>query len=135
MSEHTAGTPSTAARAPEWIEAATTKELQRRRTLVVEHPSGDVVVGWHDGRPFAMANICVHRKRELARGMIFQDRLVCPGHQWAFDLETGYCAERERSQPVFATRVDGDIVFVDVSGPVWPVPEQGDEASPAEPSH
>jgi len=102
----------------EWVEVATVKDLQRRRTMVVARPDGDIVVGWHGDRPFALANVCVHRERELARGMIFQGRLVCPGHQWAFDLETGYCAERDRFQPVYATRVDDDIVFVDASRPV-----------------
>lgn len=104
----------------DWVEVASVKELQRRR-VVVERPDGDIVVGWNDGAPFAMANICVHRDRELHRGMIFQGRLICPGHQWGFDLATGFCAERERTQPVFATRVDGDTVSVDVSAPLTPV--------------
>lgn len=101
----------------DWVEVGTVKELQRRRTVVVARPDGDIVVGWHDDRPFAMANICVHRERELARGMIFQGRLVCPGHQWAFDLETGFCAERDRTQPVYTTRTVDDVVYVDASGP------------------
>ena len=99
----------------EWVEVGTVKELQRRRTLVVAHPAGDIVVGWHDDQPFAMANICVHRERELSRGMIFQGRLVCPGHQWAFDLRTGFCAERDRFQPVYPTRTVDDVVYVDAS--------------------
>lgn len=115
----------------EWVEVATVKELQRRRTMVVAGPDGDIAVGWHADRPWAMANICVHRQRELARGMIFQGRLVCPGHQWAFDLDTGYCAERERSQPVYPTRVADDIVHVDVSGPVSPVHEPGRAPEPS----
>ena len=107
--------------AADWVRVGTIKELQRRRTLVVARLGDDIVVGWHDDRPFAMANICVHRERELVRGMIFQGRLVCPGHQWGFDLQTGFCTERERSQPVYATRVVDDVVYVDVSGPVEPV--------------
>ena len=115
----------------EWVEVATVKELQRRRTVVVARAAGDIVVGWHDDRPWAMANICVHRERELARGMIFQGRLVCPGHQWAFDLETGYCAERDRNQPVYSTRIVDDTVHVDVSGPVSPVADPGRAPEPS----
>lgn len=117
----------------EWVEVASIKELQRRRTVVVAHPAGDIVVGWHDDRPFAMANICVHRDRELSRGMIFQGRLVCPGHQWAFDLRTGYCAERERSQPIHRTRTVDGVVHVDVSGPVVPVDQPGADEPPRTP--
>lgn len=114
----------------DWVRVGTAKELQRRRTLVAARNGDDIVVGWHDDRPFAIVNICVHRERELVRGMIFQGRLVCPGHQWAFDLETGYCAEREQSQPVYATRLVDDDVYVDVSGPVHRV----DDPSPRESS-
>lgn len=117
----------------DWVEVATVKDLQRRRTTVVAREEGDIVVGWHDDRPFAMANICVHRDRELSRGMVFQGRLVCPGHQWAFDLESGYCAEKERSQPVYLTRVDDGVVYVDVTGPVSPVGNPSDaEHTPAD---
>jgi nitrite reductase (NADH) small subunit len=117
----------------DWVEVATVKDLQRRRTTVIAREEGDIVVGWHDDRPFAMANVCVHRKRELSRGMIFQGRLVCPGHQWAFDLESGYCAEMERSQPVYLTRVDDGIVYVDVTQPVSPVGNPSDaEHTPAD---
>lgn len=101
----------------EWREVGSTKELRRRRTAVVEGPAGEVAVFWNDGAPCALANICIHRKRELARGTIFQGRVICPGHQWAFDLETGYCAERERTQPVYRVETHGDTVLVDVSAP------------------
>lgn len=114
-----------------WVEIAAVKDLQRRRTTVVARDEGDIVVGWHDDRPFAMANMCVHRDRELSRGMIFQGRLVCPGHQWAFDLRSGYCAERDRTQPVYLTRVDDGIVYVDVTGPVSPVGNPSNVEHPA----
>jgi len=44
--------------------------------------------------------------------VILNGRLVCPGHQWAYELGTGYCRERDRCQPVFPVRVEGDIVYV-----------------------
>lgn len=105
-----------------WHRVATTAELRRARSMVVDAgasgAAADVVVFWNGGEPVAMANLCVHRERELAKSNIFQGRVICPGHQWAFDKATGYCAEKERTQPVFSVRIDGDDVFVDVSGPV-----------------
>lgn len=101
-----------------WVRVCTTRDLKRQRNRVLAGPHGEVVVFWNDGEPCAMANICIHRKRELARGNIFGGRVVCPGHQWAFDTATGFCAERDRTQPVFAVRVDGDEVLVDPTQPV-----------------
>jgi nitrite reductase (NADH) small subunit len=101
-----------------WTVAATTDELRRSRNVLVDSEHGDIAVFWNGGQPAALANICIHRKRELVRGNIFQGRLVCPGHQWAFDLTTGFCAERERTQPVFDVRIIGSEVVVDTSAPV-----------------
>ena len=112
---------------PEWREVGTTRELRRRRKVVVDGGPDDVVVWWHDEGPYALRNICVHADRELAKGNIFGGRLICPGHQWGFDLQTGLCRERERSQPVYRTRIDDDIVWVDVSAPV---PEEELSGSP-----
>lgn len=112
-----ASTESSAGSESNWVDVASTKDLQRKRSLVVSGDHQDIAVFWHEDKPCALANICVHRDKELARGMIFKNRVVCPGHQWAFDLETGYCAERERSQPVYRTRVVDDRVEVDLASP------------------
>ncbi|HSL58215.1 MAG TPA: Rieske 2Fe-2S domain-containing protein [Acidimicrobiales bacterium] len=98
-----------------WVEVTTTAQLARERKRVVRAGDVDVVVIWHDGAPYALANRCVHKDRELARGTVFSGRIVCPGHQWAFDLDTGWCREKEEHQPVYRVKVEGDVVYVDAS--------------------
>jgi len=102
----------------DWRPVGSIKDLARQRRTTVSGPAGDVVVFWHDGCPYALANICIHQERELVKGTLFQDRVVCPGHQWAFQLGTGYCKERDRYQPAYRTRVVDGTVEVDLSAPV-----------------
>lgn len=101
-----------------WVEAGSVPELQKRGKLVLEHGDLRVVVLWHDDQPKAMDDVCIHKQRELHKGVVLNGRVICPGHQWGFDVDTGFCRERERYQPVYAARLDGDTVLVDVSGPV-----------------
>ncbi len=101
-----------------WVTVGSEAELRRRQRLVVEADPDDIVVWWHDGRPRALRNVCIHESRLLSEGSLLGSRVVCPGHQWAFDLETGYCKERDRHQPTFATRVEDGQVFVN------PTPDQ-----------
>jgi len=108
-----------------WVEAGPLEDVAKARKLVVDADGTDVVVVWHDGEVHALDNTCIHRQRELARGVILNGRLVCPGHQWAFDLETGWCRERERCQPVHAVRVDDGVVWVDSEASTEPVEQAG----------
>ena len=101
-----------------WVEAGSLAELHKRGKLVVEHGDLRVVVLWHDDGPRALDDVCIHKQRELHKGVVLNGRLICPGHQWGFDLDTGFCRERERFQPTYAARVDGDVVLVDVSAPL-----------------
>lgn len=99
----------------DWVPTVPVEDLRRRRKLKVETDQGELALFWHDDCPHALANICVHRDRELVNGTLFDGRVVCPGHQWAFDLESGYCRERERTQPVFPTRVTDGVVEVNLA--------------------
>jgi nitrite reductase (NADH) small subunit len=102
----------------QWVEVGPVVDLQRKGKLVIEHGGKQVLVLWHEDRPTALDNVCIHKQRELSKGVILNRRIVCPGHQWAFELETGFCRERERSQPVYQTKIHDDVVLVDLSAPV-----------------
>lgn len=101
----------------QWVDAGGVDELARSGKTVVEGASGPVVVVCHEGRFHALHDTCVHKQRSLSRGVVLNGRLVCPGHQWQFDLATGYCAARDRYQPTYAVEVRDGRVFVDVSAP------------------
>ncbi len=98
-----------------WIDVGGVAEVTRRRKLVFEHDGTPIVVLAHGGRFYALDNICIHKQRELVKGVILHDRIVCPGHQWAYQLETGWEAKMERCQPTYDVRTNGDRVEVDVA--------------------
>ncbi len=99
----------------EWVKVARLDELEAASKIVVDVLGSPVLIVWNDGEPVAMADTCIHRERSLASGTIFNGRVVCPGHQWSFDLQTGFCKERDRYQPTFATTVSDGEVLVDAS--------------------
>jgi len=96
---------------PSWIDVESVATLERRRKLAVDVDGRTVALFLVDGEVRALDNTCTHKQRELVKGTILGDRIVCPGHQWAFNLETGYEAKKCEYQPVFDTRVqDGRIL-------------------------
>lgn len=119
---------SDAAAAPgEWVDVVGVDELLKRRKLV--HLDGDrqILVLAHEGEVHAFDNICIHRERELHRGVILNGKLVCPGHQWAFALGTGVESVRERCQPTYAVRVIDGVVQVDLASRAERGAERGAE--------
>ena len=107
-----------------WIDAGDVQAVTRARKVVLDVDGHEVLVLAHDGAFYGFANRCIHKQRELARGVVLNGKLVCPGHQWAFTLGTGWEAVKEQCQPTYPVRVMGDRVEVDVTPPV-PVTDQG----------
>ena len=93
-----------------WVDIASEAELARAAKLVVNHERHEILLLWNDGSPVALSNLCIHRGRKLNEGVMLGSRLVCAGHQWAYDITTGYCSTRDRYQPRYALEVqDGRI--------------------------
>lgn len=100
----------------DWVAAAPLDLLLRKKKLVVPVNGEDVLVYVFEGEVFAMADLCVHKQKRLSKGLIFQGKMICPGHQWAFDLKTGWERQWSLCQPVYDTRV------VDGTVEIFPVP-------------
>lgn len=105
-----------------WVDVAALDELRRRRKVVVPHGDGEILVLLHDGAVHAFDNHCIHRQRELAKGVVLNGRLVCPGHQWAFDLTTGWEATKGECQPTYTVKIEGDRVLLDLGSRARRVP-------------
>lgn len=104
--------------AERWLDVGTVRDLTKARRTVIDAEEPILIVA-HDGSFHAMANICIHRQRELHKGVILNGRLVCPGHQWAFDLDCGWEAVKNQCQPTYTLRVtDSEHIEVDLNSRV-----------------
>ena len=61
-----------------WVVVGTAADIIERRKMVIEIDGRQILVLAHDGAFFAFDNICVHRKRVLSKGVILNDKIVCP---------------------------------------------------------
>jgi nitrite reductase (NADH) small subunit len=100
-----------------WVRAGDLATVTRARKTVIDVDGYEVLVLAHDGNLHAFQNRCIHKQRELAKGVVLNGKLVCPGHQWAFALGSGWEAIKEECQPMFPVRVVDGIVEVDVTIP------------------
>ena len=98
-----------------WFEVeANADELASAGKLVVSLHRHEILLLWNDGEPVALSNVCIHRGRKLNEGVMLGTRLVCAGHQWAYEVTTGYCKARERYQPRYSLEVRDGQIFIEL---------------------
>jgi nitrite reductase (NADH) small subunit len=112
----------------DWIAVATTKELARRRKLRVELDGVALALFGAAGQVYAFADTCIHQERSLSKGTLLHGKLICPGHQWQFDLETGYEETQDRCQPTYPVRVEADTIYVNPTPRPSASAQTGEEA-------
>ena len=100
---------------PIWHAVGPADEVAKRKKTVLDLDGRQVLVLAHDSAFYAFDNICIHRQRELAKGVVLNGRLVCPGHQWAFELRTGWEQIKEQCQPTYDVRIQDGVVEVDLT--------------------
>ncbi|TPW12717.1 MAG: Rieske (2Fe-2S) domain-containing protein [Acidimicrobiaceae bacterium] len=99
-----------------WLVVGSEHELTKARKRVVTlDDQRQILVLAHDGRFYALDNVCIHRQRELHKGAILNGKLVCPGHQWAFALDSGWEAIKEQRQPTYGVAVVDGEVRIDIT--------------------
>ena len=108
--------------ASSWVDVGTTAEVAKRRKVVIDVGDEQIFVLAHEGDFYALQNICIHRQREISRGVVLNGRIVCPGHQWAFDLRTGWESIKQECQPTYRVRVEDGVVQVDAASRAVLVP-------------
>lgn len=96
----------------DWIKATELAPLKQRKRLKITIGELDVALFYADGDVFALNDICIHKGNRLSQGHVFKGKVVCPGHQWAFDLKTGWVDQWAKCQPVFPVKVVDDVVYV-----------------------
>jgi nitrite reductase (NADH) small subunit len=100
----------------QWHEVAKVRDLELRKKTAVTVGDQTIALFWIKGKVYALADTCIHEQRQLSKGAILFGKVVCPGHQWKFDPETGEAEGQGRCTTVYPVRVEEDgtvLVSVD----------------------
>ncbi|PVV12950.1 MAG: nitrite reductase (NAD(P)H) small subunit [gamma proteobacterium symbiont of Ctena orbiculata] len=95
-----------------WIDIALLNEIPRLGARVVKTDTVDIAVfRTASDEVFALKDECPHRKGPLSQGIVHDNSVTCPLHNWKIDLASGEAkapdAGCSRSYPIKV--VDGRI--------------------------
>lgn len=75
-----------------WIDVCNLTEIPKLGARVVRTAEGDVAVfRTANDTVFALDDKCPHKGGPLSQGIVFDNRVACPLHNWVIDLDQG-CA-------------------------------------------
>jgi nitrite reductase (NADH) small subunit len=73
-----------------WIDIASLDDIPRLGARVVKTDTVEIAVFRTAGdRIFALKDECPHRKGPLSQGMVHDNSVSCPLHNWKIDLASG----------------------------------------------
>ena len=101
----------------EFQRAISASALSPGEATEVEVGGREIAVINVGGQFYAIDNRCPHADGPLGEGMVQDEIIICPWHQWEFDVTTGeYLDDPTICVDRFETKVEDGEVFVRVSG-------------------
>ena len=94
---------------------ASLRDLPEGSAIAVDVGEKRVAIFRHRDGLFALDETCPHRGAPLHQGIVDDGIVMCPWHQWRFELGTGCSPVNPMSRvDTYPVRIDGDDIYVDV---------------------
>lgn len=79
---------------PEWHDVAPLSAVPEGKPVRIEYGDRGLFVFRTDGEIRVFDSRCPHQVTNIPELAIDGHQLICPAHQWVFDIETGDCIEK-----------------------------------------
>ena len=110
-----------------WVAVLKTDQLEEGEGTTVFVNERDIALYRYQGEFYALDNRCVHRGGQLGDGHMEGANVICPLHQWDYDVRTGVSRyNADEKVAVYAVRIKGAAVEIDAAA-VPPKPRFNDE--------
>ena len=106
---------------PRYVKVAEVDSVTPGNSVAVKLEGNFIGIHNVEGEFFAIDNICPHVGGVLHAGKQEGGVIVCPIHQWKFDVKTGKCIwPGECELATFPLKVRGGDILVDLDSPSIP---------------
>ena len=94
---------------------ASIDDIPEGRSIAVDVGYRRIALFRVEGEVFALDETCPHRGGPLHDGVVDRGVVLCPWHQWQFDLRTGCSPVNPLSRVrVYPVRLEGREVFLEI---------------------
>ena len=98
-----------------WVAVSNEHDLTEGGRLVVTSSGLSILLLKRDGQVYAIGNHCPHLGCSMARGKVEGYLIICPCHDWTFDIRSGeFVMAKEISLPVYHARIDRQQIYLQI---------------------
>ena len=97
-----------------WTEVGPLVDIPKKGSRVLVTAEGDVAVFRTSGdQIFALFDQCPHKKGPLSQGIVYDNRVACPLHNWVIDMNSGEATgPDEGCTRTFETKIENGAVCI-----------------------
>ena len=93
-------------------------DLEIGKSAIIEFGGKEIALFNYKGNFYAIDNTCPHRGAPLGEGRIEEGILICPNHEWRFELKSGWCPQNpELSTEVYPIKVHDEKIYIRLEKP------------------
>ncbi len=100
-----------------WIEVGKVEDIPRQGARVVRRSEGDIAVfRTVEDKIFALRDKCPHKGGPLSQGIVHDNRVACPLHDWKINLDSGEAvAPDEGCAARFPVKIEGGVIMLSLT--------------------
>jgi NAD(P)H-dependent nitrite reductase small subunit len=88
------------------------------KSAIIEVGDKEIALFNYKGNFYAIDNTCPHRGSPLGEGRVEEGILICPNHEWRFELKSGWCPQNpELSIEVYPIKVSDEKIYIRLEKP------------------
>ncbi len=96
-----------------FIPVAKIDEIPQGSGLLVETNGRDIALFRLEGAVYATSDVCPHQGASLSTGTMNGEKIVCPWHQWCFNVKDGSSPLNPRLKiKTYEVKLEGNQVFL-----------------------
>jgi 3-phenylpropionate/trans-cinnamate dioxygenase ferredoxin component len=106
-----------------FVYAVDLAQLENQKKIRVEVENKALLLTWHEGKPYAMADRCPHMGASLFKGTYEEGIVTCPAHGARFNVKTGSVIDKAKmgfvkiptkNVATFKTKIEDQKIFVEL---------------------
>lgn len=100
-----------------WVDIGSVEDIPVRGARVVKTALGCVAVfRTSENEVFATSDRCPHKNGPLSEGIVHDQKVTCPLHNWVFDLNTGEAQGADEGKiDTFPAKVEAGRILLDAT--------------------